>query len=71
MKEQSVRVRKCHFEGSKERFDFDGQYYTPLYEKGIKETQNKPTETTDSNFCPDNPSPPSKIKPFFAIFDCS
>ena len=25
--------------------------YTPLYEKGIKENQNKPMETTDITFC--------------------
>ena len=25
---------------------FDGRKYTPLYKKGIKETQNNPMETT-------------------------
>ena len=45
MKEQSVRVIKCDFERLKERV-FYGRCYTPLYEKGIKETQNKPMEST-------------------------
>ena len=41
MKEHCVRVIKCHFERSKERVFSDGEYYTPLYEKGIKENDNK------------------------------
>ena len=45
MKEQSVRAIKCDFEGLKE-MGFYGPWYTPLYEKGIRETQNKPIETT-------------------------
>ena len=45
MKEQSVRVIKLNFECLKERV-FYGCKYTTLYEKGIKETQNKPMETT-------------------------
>ena len=36
---------KYHFEHLKESF-FNGRQYTLLYEKGIKETQNKPIETT-------------------------
>ena len=37
MKEQSVRAIKCDFERLKER-GFYGPWYTPLYEKGIRET---------------------------------
>ena len=40
-----VSVIKCNFERLKERF-FNGRKYTPLYKKGIKETQNSPMETT-------------------------
>ena len=49
-KEQIVRVKKCDFERSKERGFFDGRLYAPLYEKGLKETQNKPMETTICTF---------------------
>ena len=43
--ESSVRVIKFDFERLKERV-FYGCKYTPLYEKGIKETQNRAMETT-------------------------
>ena len=32
--------------GGWERYLACWSYYTPLYEKGIKENQNRPTETT-------------------------
>ena len=38
-------LNKCNSARLKESF-FDGRLHTPLYDKGIKETQNKPMETT-------------------------
>ena len=48
MREHSVGVIKCHLSALKmtKRQIFDIRFYIPLYEKGIKENQKRPMETT-------------------------
>ena len=46
MKEQSVRVIKCYFERWREKFFIWTKVYATLYEKGLKQKQNRPMETT-------------------------
>ena len=41
-----MKLSICDVIVSQKGFNGDGEQYTPLYEKGIKEMQNKPMETT-------------------------